>query len=331
MNNLCKNIPIKNQKNKIEVNVNQKVFISPEFKQLWNKINQKTIYQIHLDTDKLINNSIVDIDVKLDINSKKITITRAKLNIDAYGIGADLMHMDNIELNNSADIDVVKKIELATSLTRKTIIAILQSIKKEKLELINVNNVAFIEQVVDILNNQKIELLVSGIKYHKIADLGLSDSIVHIEECYAQSLIQQNLDYGYNDNIESNIANANELGISSDNLATKFLYDVLRYDSDVEFNFLKNAISQDKVKLITKLPSWFKINTPLGKYNPDWALLLHEDGKENVYFIAETKGDSYNFNGRPLEKGKTYCGEMHFIDTLGVEYKVGSDVGIINS
>ncbi|MBY0379372.1 MAG: DEAD/DEAH box helicase family protein, partial [Burkholderiales bacterium] len=181
------NIPIKNQKNKVAIKVNQKVFLSPEFKQLWNKINQKTIYQVNIDTAELIANVVKELDSKLEINAPSFKTSRVKLNIDESGIGAELQHTDLIKLNISNELDVVQKIYLATGLTRKTTVTILSRISQEKLNLLNINSGGFIQQVTEIINNKKVELLVSGIKYRKI------------EEYYAQSLIEQELDYGYSD------------------------------------------------------------------------------------------------------------------------------------
>jgi type III restriction enzyme len=140
-------------------------------------------------------------------------------------------------------------------------------------------------------------------------------------------LIESDLDHGYSDqNGTSNLADAVNLGVNSETLGEKFLFDVLRYDSQVEFDFLRDALTLNKVKLIAKLPSWFKVNTPLGKYNPDWALLIDKDGTDNIYFIAETKAANFATNGREVEKAKTECGKLHFIDALQVDYKVGSDI-----
>jgi type III restriction enzyme len=181
--------------------------------------------------------------------------------------------------------------------------------------------------VSNIINNTKAKLLIDGIKYYKISELGLDG----IEDHYAQTLIEDDLDHGYSEpNGASNLANAVNLGVNPEALGEKFLFDVLRYDSQVEFDFLRDALTLDKVKLIAKLPSWFKVNTPLGKYNPDWALLINKDGTDNIYFIAETKAANFATNGREVEKAKTECGKLHFIDALQVDYKVGCDIKALN-
>ena len=210
---------------------------------------------------------------------------------------------------------------------RSSIITVLQNIADVKRDMIFINANEFIEQVSDIINNIKAKLLIDGIRYHKISELGLDG----VEDRYAQTLIEDDLDHGYSEpNGAGNLADAVNLAVNPDTLSQKFLFDVLRYDSQVEFDFLRDALTLDKVKLIAKLPSWFKVNTPLGKYNPDWALLIDKDGTDNIYFIAETKGANFATNGREVEKAKTECGRLHFIDALQVDYKVGSDINILS-
>ncbi len=324
---LCKKLPIENQRNKVEIKLNPRVYASTEFRDLWKKISHKTIYSVKLNTEELVSKVVTEINLKLDISILTAKVARVKMNIDASGIATELMHSDSIVIHNTEQLDLVTKLVLATGLTRKTVILILRKIDTVKLNMFKLNATTFIEETAKTINDTKTKLLVDGIKYQKISDLNLADGIVNTLGYYSQSLIEQDLDYGYSDSSDnSNIADAEALGVSSDQLASKFLFDVLRYDSKIEFDFLKNAISQDRVKLITKLPSWFKVNTPLGKYNPDWALLLNEEGKDNVYFIAETKGENFDSNGRALEKDKTRCGKIHFINALGIEYKTINNV-----
>lgn len=321
LNKLSSKLPIENQRNKREVKLNNTVYLSAEFKSLWKKISYKTIYSVELNTDKLIEQCVENIDKLLDVKMQQIKISRAKLTIDESGIVSELQHQDFISFNTNNQINCVSKIASATGLLRNTIISILKNITEEKKEMLAVNTNDFIEQASNIINNVKSKLLISGLKYHKLSDLNLNFEENH----YSQSLIETELDYGYDDNQgTTNIATASNLGVNSETLNHKFLFDVLRYDSQVEFDFLRDALTMDKVKLVAKLPSWFKINTPLGKYNPDWALLIDKDGSEDIYFIAETKASNFISNGREVEKIKTDCGKLHFIDALGIDYAVVS-------
>lgn len=320
---LSSKLPIENQQNKREIKLNSKVYLSPEFKQLWHKISPKTIYSVNLDSTELIKQCTTEINHQLQIELQTLTVARAKLVIDEAGVSSELQHQDMISIHSSQQIDFVSKIVLATGLMRSSIITILQNIADVKRDMIFINANGFIEQVSDIINNIKAKLLIDGIRYHKISELGLDG----VEDHYAQTLIEDDLDHGYSEpNGVGNLADAVNLAVNPETLSQKFLFDVLRYDSQVEFDFLRDALTLDKVKLIAKLPSWFKVNTPLGKYNPDWALLIDKDGTDNIYFIAETKAANFATNGREVEKAKTECGKLHFIDALQVDYKVGFDI-----
>lgn len=320
---LSSKLPIENQQNKREIKLNSKVYLSPEFKQLWHKISPKTIYSVNLDSTELIKQCTTEINNQLQIELQTLTVARAKLVIDEAGVSSELQHQDMISIHSSQQIDFVSKIVLATGLMRSSIITILQNIADVKRDMIFINANGFIEQVSDIINNIKAKLLIDGIRYHKISELGLDG----VEDHYAQTLIEDDLDHGYSEpNGVGNLADAVNLAVNPETLSQKFLFDVLRYDSQVEFDFLRDALTLDKVKLIAKLPSWFKVNTPLGKYNPDWALLIDKDGTDNIYFIAETKAANFATNGREVEKAKTECGKLHFIDALQVDYKVGFDI-----
>jgi len=94
--------------------------------------------------------------------------------------------------------------------------------------------------------------------------------------------------------------------------AKKSVYDYVVYDSDIEYQFAEAFEKDDGVRLYTKLPKWFVINTPLGNYNPDWAVLIEKDGEEKLYFVVESKGSLFTDELRPIEKGKIECGKVHF-------------------
>jgi len=108
--------------------------------------------------------------------------------------------------------------------------------------------------------------------------------------------------------------------------AKKSVYDYVVYDSDIEYQFADAFEKNDDVKLYAKLPKWFVINTPLGNYNPDWAVLIEKDGEKKLYFVVESKGSIFTDELRPVEKGKIECGKEHFeaLNT-NVNFKVAND------
>jgi type III restriction enzyme len=150
--------------------------------------------------------------------------------------------------------------------------------------------------------------IVDGIKYQRIGD----------QHCYAQELFEQNELFGY---------------LSKNMIASaKSVYDHVIYDSEVEEEFARSFEQSDEVKVFAKLPGWFKIDTPLGSYNPDWAVLVETDGQQRLFFVVESKGSLFSDALRPIEQGKIDCGKAHF-EALGtdVEFTVANNYSAFSS
>jgi len=145
-----------------------------------------------------------------------------------------------------------------------------------------------------IIQHQMRLFVVDGIKYHKIGE----------DHFYAQELFSDNELFGY---LQKNMLESR-----------KSVFDHVVYDSDIELEFATAFERSDDIKLYAKLPDWFKIDTPLGTYNPDWAVLIEVDGKEKLYFVVETKSILFTDALRSTEKGKIACGKEHF-KALGKE------------
>lgn len=194
--------------------------------------------------------------------------------------------------------DFIRRLQDSTDLLRKTIIEIV--FKSGRLKEFYENPEEWIKQVSKILLSVKKENLTEGIKYEKVDDYYEQDFIFNDEELY-----------GYKDR--------NILDVSSD----KNIYDHVIYDSEIEREFAIDAENDDDVLLYAKLPSRFKIDTPIGNYNPDWAVVLNTFEGEKLYFVAETKGTENINDLKGSEKKKILCGRKHFevIDT-GIKYEV---------
>ena len=186
--------------------------------------------------------------------------------------------------------DIITYLQNETNLTRKTIVSILKAV--DNLEMFKNNPLAYMNQAAKIINTYKNQLIVEGIQYTKTDD------------AYEQSLFTTETLNAY--------LGENGNSVAVDKGKAKTLYDYVVTDSEVEREFARQAELDDNVKFYIKMPDWFKIRTPLGPYNPDWAMLYEENDEQVLYFIVETKGDTNDDQLRPHELAKIIAGEKHF-------------------
>ena len=302
IDNLSREIEIKDASTKVPVKLNKEVQLSPEFVSLWNKIKQKTVYSINMDMDKLKSQAIEQIKLMARIKADKIDAQITNIDITKQGvedIGHQVRELGAVyEFEKMTYPDFIRRLQDSTGLLRKTIIEIVS--KSGRLSEFYINPEEWIKQVSKILLSVKKENLTDGIKYEKVNEYYEQDFIFNDEELY-----------GYKDR--------NILDVSSE----KNIYDHVIYDSEIEREFAIDAENDDDVILYAKLPSRFKIDTPIGNYNPDWAVVLNTDEGEKLYFVAETKGTENINDLKGSEKKKILCGRKHFevIDT-GIKYEV---------
>jgi type III restriction enzyme len=181
--------------------------------------------------------------------------------------------------------DLLTDLQDKTQLTRRSISRILTG--SGRLDDFKRNPQQFIELVTEAINRAKQLALVVGIKYQRLGD----------EYYYAQQLFEQEELTGY---------------LKSMLNATKSVYEQVIYQSDIERTFAEQLEKNEAIKVYAKLPGWFKVPTPLGSYNPDWAVLVEKDGAERLYFVVETKGSLFAEDIREQENAKIKCGEAHF-------------------
>lgn len=296
-----KTLPIKNADDKRELKLNKQVILSDDFKQLWEQIKYKTTYKVDFDEDRLVEECAEQIAINGTVGKIKYLYSKAKNRITKVGVEIDEATIKN-EFSDCDIVryklpDIVTYLQNETNLTRKNIVDIL--IKSGKLESFKNNPQKFIDICVNIIKKTMSLFIVEGIKYQKLGD----------EFYYSQELFEENELYGY---LTKNMY---------ENKENKSPYDYTIYDSDVEKNFAKSFNENENVKLFTKLPNWFKINTPLGAYNPDWAVLIEKDNEEKLYFVVESKGSSLNLDIRDVEWAKIKCAEEHF-SSMSLKVKV---------
>jgi type III restriction enzyme len=283
------NLNIKNANDKRTVKLNKEVFLGPDFKALWDRIKFKTSYSVDFDTEKLIEVCSNEIEKNLRVDKAKLIYTKADLEIGVGGV-AIAKEDGGLSMTVDQDIfaipDIITYLQNETDLTRSTLVKILK--RSGRLNEVKNNPQKFIEEVSNIIKIKMRTFIIDGIKYTKIGD----------DEFYAQELFETEELSGY----------LNKNMIESE----RSIYDHVIYDSEVERDFASKFEDNTHVKLYTKLPGWFVIDTPLGKYNPDWAVLIDVEGTEKLYFILETKGSILEENLRVGELSKIACGHKHF-------------------
>jgi len=279
---------VKNADDKRKVTLKRAVLESEEFKALWDRIKYKTTFRVNFDSEELTRKCAEEIKDYLVVGRARFTYRKAVTEIDRGGIHAE-QKVESTSVFEAQDYelpDIISYLQNETNLTRRTLVEILKQCGR--LEDFKNNPQKFIEQASAIIKRQMQIFIVDGIKYEKIGD----------EHFYAQELFEENELYGY---LSKNMLESQ-----------KSVYGYVVYDSDVEAEFAKSFELSDDVKVYAKLPDWFKIDTPLGSYNPDWAVLVEMDGQEKLYFVVETKGSLFTDTLRLTEQAKIECGREHF-------------------
>lgn len=295
--------------NNVELTVNQEKLASKEFQSLWHKINAKSVYVVDFKTDELIKKAINAINTKLTINKIVFQIEKGKMDSieskeqlekgEAFtrNEGGRTLSAE-VSVNKNIKYDLVGKIVEGTGLTRAAVVRILQGIDKAQFDQFKSNPEDFILKTVKLINNEKATAIIEHIAYNKL------------EESYNTSIFTENTIKG-------------QLGVNAVEVKNH-LYNYLRFDSDKEKNFAEKLDNSNEVAVYVKLPSGFKISTPVGDYNPDWAIAFHEGQVKHIFFVAETKGTMDSLELREAESAKIACAREHFraISTQDVQYDV---------
>lgn len=270
------------------------VYLSDEFKALWDRIKHQTTYRVQFDNAKLLDDCIAGLKKAPAIAKARLQWRKADIAIGKAGVeaiekaGAAPVVLDETDIVLP---DLLTDLQDRTQLTRRSIISILTG--SGRLDDFKRNPQQFIELTAEIINRTKRLALVDGIKYQKIGD----------EHFYAQELFAKDELTGYLRNMLLD--------------TQRSIYEHVIYESDTERQFAEALEVNDGVVLYAKLPSWFKVPTPLGPYNPDWAILFDQDGTQRLYFVVETKSSLFTDDLRSKEDAKIKCGEAHFA-ALGV-------------
>ena len=273
-----------------KIQFHKEVYLREDFRQLWERINQKTFYQVFFDTKKLTEKAIYRIKNMEGIPALKIASTRAALDMTRAGIQATQTDRSatNKTITPSRLPNVMAYLYKKTQMSRRILFDILY--QSNRWEDFLKNPYPFMEAIVVQIAYAKRDLIRQGLQYTKIRD-GFY-KMEQIEEDAQKGIIH------YMKNLYSL------------KHKDKSLYDSIPFDSKIEEKFARDLDNHEYVKLFVKLPLWFKIKTPFGPYNPDWAFVTERE--EKLYFIRETKDTTATEELRPQEKGKMDCGRKHF-------------------
>lgn len=301
-----KNPIVSDARNQATLNLDREKFASKEFRSLWEKINSKTYYTVSFNEEKLIESCVNSINRNLRVSQTKVVITDGYLSTTKQNtpemkklIGKQVI-LEEIAAKN-VTFDLIGEIAMPTKLTRNAVAKILQKIEPGVFKCFATNPEEFIREAIKLIDEQKASTIIEHITYNKL------DQSWSAEEIFVDASIGG--EYGKN---------------VSD--AKKHLFDKLRYDSKTEKELAAEMDTQELVELYVKLPNGFYINTPMGKYNPDWAITFKEGSVKHIYFVAETKGDTSDLQLREVEKAKIECARRHFsvISSDAVKYSAVS-------
>ena len=294
----------------VELQVDPEKLAMPEFKALWKRISPKSVYVVDFDTDELVKKSIDALNTKLHVSKVFFKVEEGEMDEikskDELEEGNAFTKKKSstydsgrrIRTNNSVKYDLVGKIVSETGLTRKAVVDILAGIDKTVFDQFTYNPEEFIIKASDLINDEKATAIVQHITYNM-------------------------LDERYDTKIFTEPTIKGRLGVNAMK-AQRHLYDHIIYDSTNERDFASDMDTSADVAVYVKLPDSFYIATPVGKYNPDWAIAFYEGTVKHIYFVAETKGSMSSLQLRLIEESKIHCAREHFkaISSGNVVYDV---------
>jgi type III restriction enzyme len=285
--------------------------LRPEFRELWDRIKYRTRYAVRIDTQRLLAEVLPAVD-KIKVRAPRVAIRKARVRVsdsetfEALQMSAAKTVLDlegRYPLPNLLDVmaNLMQFTSPPVRLTRTTLLQLFERTTNKRAALANAQE--FATAAVRILKEALADELVRGIQYEKLNNWYEMAQLQTDIESWEQYLVP----------------------------ATHAVYDHIVVDSQVERKFVEDLERRDDVRLYFKLPDWFTVPTPVGEYNPDWAIVMEDrdphgeaTGQPLLYLVRETKGATWQTGLRPSERRKIACGEKHFKDALGVDYKVVS-------
>ena len=290
---------IENDRDKnTEVRLDEDKINRQAFKNLWKQINHKSVYAVEFDSAELVRKAVDALNRKLRVAPLYFTVETGSLQEIASKeqliagkafvkeTGGTDQRKAKVRVNNGIKYDLVGKLVVETGLTRKAIVGILTQIKPEIFNMFKANPEEFIIKTAGLINDEKATVVVEHITYRAL------------EETYDTDIFTE-------PNLKARLG---ENAIAAD----RCLYDHVIYDSANECNFAQDLEADKNISVYVKLPGGFFIDTPVGHYNPDWAIAFKEGSVKHIYFVAETKGSMNSMQLRLIEDTKIKCARKHF-------------------
>ena len=282
----------------VELQVDPEKLAMPEFKALWQRISPKSVYVVDFDTDELVQKAIDALNRNLRVSKVFFKVETGAMNeirsYDDLMKGLSFVREESavynanrqIKTNHAVKYDLVGKLVDETGLTRKAIVEILTGIEKAVFNQFKDNPEEFIIKAAGLINDEKATAIIQHITYNML------------EERYDTDIFTEPTMKG-------------KLGANAMK-AQRHLYDHIIYDSTNERDFASELDTNTDVAVYVKLPDSFYISTPVGHYNPDWAIAFYEGTVKHIYFVAETKGSMSSMQLRQIEESKIHCAREHF-------------------
>jgi len=295
------------RKNNLQLELDEEKFNKKEFKELWSRINAKSAYVVNFDAEELTQKAIKSLDKNLSVTRLFVSVAVGAMNTikskdelkKGESFDSAIVEREVLDLSNSSvKYDLIGKIVEDTALTRKTVSKILQGIRKETFDQFKANPEDFIIKASNLINEEKATVIIQHIEYNKL-------EAVYDTDIFTEPTLK---------------AFDNKKAIE----VSKHLYNYVVCDSDTEKKFAQDLDSENAVSVYVKLPRGFYINTPVGHYNPDWAIAFNEGAVKHIYFVAETKGSMSSMQLKKIEDAKIDCARVHFkaISSDKVKYDV---------
>ena len=282
--------------NNVELEIDESKLAMPEFKALWGKINSKSVYVVDFDTDELVRKSIDALDRKLRVSKIYFKVEtgameqiESKANLEtgsSFAKEQAATYESSKAVSSNVKYDLIGKLVDETGLTRKAVIQILQGIQPTTFNQFKNNPEEFIIKTAALINDEKATAIIEHITYNVIDDK-------------------------YGTDVFTDPTIRGRLGVNAMK-AKKHLYNHIVYDSTNEREFATELDTNTNVAVYVKLPDGFYISTPVGHYNPDWAIAFYEGIVKHIYFVAETKGSMNSMQLRLVEESKIHCAREHF-------------------